>query len=221
MNQKMLATDIVISEISVDPLQTFSDSYYRNCAFCNKSVLITKKTLIYWNNQEAEFYCINCFRNDFNGNKNILILSFRAIFGFFYYQYYVAEIKPLISLAEISQLILDHTKTGFENPFFHYDQESFFWFVDFTKLDRHEKKLDLILPTIKEILDVFQLEKWVINLNRCKLDAKFYKAIEDFYIKRHRQGVLIPSLYAVCDDQPSGFSFAETKKFDLKSFKYR
>ena len=221
MNQKMLLSDIIISKISVVGSQTFSESYYRNCAFCNKSVLITNKTLFYWNNQEDEFYCINCFRSDFNANKNILILSFRALFGYLYYQHYVAEIKPLISLAEISKLITAHATIGLQNPFFHYEQESFLWFVDFTKLDQNKKNLDLILPTVKQILEEVPLDKWTKNLKKCKLEAKFYKAIEDFYVKRQRQEVLIPSLYAVCDDQPNGFTFAETKKFDLKCFRYR
>jgi len=110
-----------------------------------------------------------------------------------------------------------HVETGLMNPIFSYDPETFYWFVDFSKVEsNNSEKIDLedVQLTTENILNCFNLEAD----NHIFLD-KFNKSIQKFYDSRYRPNnhpILIPTPSGL-----SGFDSEKARNFLLKDLVLR
>ena len=193
-----------------------AEKIYYECMFCGKRVgLLLHQRSLCEKLSGSEFYCVFCLRNGFytKNNRHVLMLSFRSIFGYYYYWSYLNTQKMYYS--QIEDYINDHIKIGLENPVFSYDTESMFWFIDFSKVGRGNKKIKLqdVLKTVTDIITCLNLDG---NLGQGKSDIifdKFKEAIEKFYSARWRpknKPALIPTL--------QGNMFTKTNFDETRSF---
>ena len=176
----------------------------RKCNFCEKETIaqpeiqrLTEKLC-----HPNKFYCSFCLRNNLNtkDNKHILMLTFRAIFGYFYYEFYQQpKTVPAMYLSEIQDYIDSHRDVGMHNPLFNYDPESYVWFIDFRRVGTSKKKISIedVKQTVVNILASFNLASTVPGITMNKLYQKYQEAIDDFYTKRYRpegKALLCPTL---------------------------
>ncbi len=176
---------------------------FRKCNFCGKEALSTKATRPFTDalSGPERFYCTFCLRHKFNGrsSKDILILSFRGIIGYYYYAFYALSKTSLMFISEIRDYVELHAKAGLQNPIFTYDPDSFLWFVDFTRVGKSKKKVPIeqVLGTIGEILLTFNLHETVKDIKPHVLYKRYEEAVLKFYHQRHRpegNRVLSPTL---------------------------
>ena len=116
------------------------------------------------------YFCNFCLRNEFNEKNNIMKLTFNPIIYFYYNQY----LNKSIFFSQIIDIIECHKKTGLLHPNFHYDEESFNWFVVF-----NEKNKNYIENIVKNILNIafcFNLSQNVLKFNY----KEFYNNINDY-----------------------------------------
>jgi hypothetical protein len=181
-----------------------SEKIFYKCEFCEKTAeLYPYSRRMHEKLSGGSFYCGFCLGNNFNNknNKNILILSFRAIIGYYYYNNYLTTMSAYnkMWLSEINDYIEIHRKVGLQNPVFRYDPESFLWFVDFSKVGRGRKKIGIneVLKTIVNILSCFNLYHIMSSIKLHKVYEKFQEAIVKFHSNRYRpekRKMLIPTL---------------------------
>ena len=199
-----------------------ADKIYYECMFCGKRVgLYPEQRYICEKLSGEDFYCVFCLRNNFytKNNRNILVLSFRAIVGYYYYNFYINNRKMYFS--QIEDYISMHVKAGLKNPIFYYDPETMLWFIDFSKVGRGSKKLKTgeVLKTIVSILACFNLDDNMSNNKSPVLFERYKEAIEKFYTSRWRpegKRILIPTLQG-CENlftKPSVFE--DTRHFTHK-----
>jgi len=180
-----------------------SQFIFSKCCFCEKRCKLP--AAIFRNlsklSGDAEFFCSFCIRNGLNtkNSKDFLILSFRAIIGFYYVEKYLNQKVNKVWLSQIEDLIESHKKEGLNNPVFSYDEETMLWFINFGKVGDSKKKIPLeeIKKTIKEILDNLKVEEAFSKASVEIVEQKYYQAIELFYSKRYRPNnkrILIPTL---------------------------
>ena len=198
-----------------------ADKIYYECMFCGKKVgLYPYQRGLCEKLSGPDFYCSFCLRNNFHtkNKHNILILSFRAVIGYYYTTFYVNARKMYYS--EIEDYINCHVKVGLENPVFSYDPETMLWFVDFSKIGKGNKKITIndVLKTIVNILACFNLNDNLGNNKSSVFFEKYKESIEKFYASRWRpegKKALIPTLQG-CEGvltKPSGFE--ENRRFML------
>lgn len=184
-------------EFSVDFEQPESDlgniKMSRKCSFCEKETTEQPETqkLIEKLCSHNKFYCKFCLRNNYNyrNSHNVLIMSFRSILGYFYYELYSgSKSSPTMWLSEIKDHIELHQEIGLMNPVFNYDPDSYLWFVDFRKVGTGKKQIPIsdVKCTIISILASFNLHTTISGISLNKLYAKYDEAITDFYTKRYR-----------------------------------
>lgn len=169
------------------------------CNFCmKKSITSSKEYSDIIRLGHGHFYCSFCLRNrfTFKKKKDILLLDFRGIFGF-YINYLYHEEK--IWKSQIFDHIRKHTIIGLKNPLFSYDYESMLWFVDFTRTGtgKHQISVQSIKDTVSDIINSTKINTYVINANIYKLKEKYKEAIDEFYKFRKRpenRRVLSPTL---------------------------
>lgn len=207
----MQIKEVKITKLKKCESNQLSNTFFKNCNFCNKLVEI------YPNNFKSclkisgnKFYCPFCLRNNFNykSNKNVLIYSFRAIIGYYYYKFYAVEDRSLW-LGQIKSIIEDHSYIGLDNPVLSYDPETYLWFADFNKIGDHKKKAPIkeVKSTICSSFDVFEIERHVSQIDKNIFWNKFNKAFDLFYQKRQRpkdRKMLIPTL-----DHPNQIHYHE------------
>ena len=162
----------------------FSDTPVRECRFCQKMFPSSQ-----------QMYCTFCLRSGFNtkANRHILGLSFRSIFGFYYYVFY--KNKRQMWFSEIDDLICKHIDIGLQNPLFHYDSESYMWFVDFQRVG--DASVEEVLTIVSDILDCFHLPDKIPGIQMTVLLNKYKDAILKFHTQRERpddKKLLIPTL---------------------------
>ena len=199
-----------------------------DCAFCDKTV---RQQSDFRKMAEKlsgdDFFCSFCLRNGLNTKRrnHILIMSFRAIIGFYYYgQYAVSQQK--ISWSEIKACIEAHVEAGLQNPVFFYDPDTYLWYIDFSKVGKGTKKIsvDDVMKTIANILVSFNLGHHVKALDVNELYAKFDEAIRKYYEHRCRpedKRALIPSLKGLLGaglTLPQNTTFEDTRLFDSTDF---
>jgi len=195
-----------------------SENTIYKCNFCQKNVNIQKeKKQILDKLSGNGFYCSFCLSNNFQtkNNKNIIVLTFRSIFGFYYINLY--KTQKLIYLSQINDCIEDHVKIGIQNPVFKYDPETMLWFIDFSRIGKGKKRISLkeVSETIKEIINKFEYCNQIQGYNQEKLMEKYDDALKKFYSDRYRPAnrrILIPTMSG-CVDNSDKISFEETKKF--------
>lgn len=210
---------IITKQMEIIPVKENLDGeldqeIYYECNFCNKRTALHPFSRHMCEVVSgSKYYCDFCLRHGFHtkNNRNILILTFKSIFSHFYKE---LHLDPTIAshkiyLAEIRDYIQSHMRTGLLNPVFSYDQETFFWFVDFSKVGKGSKKLKLndVLKTIINILACFNLKTNVPAFSTHLLYAKYKDAIERFHASRYRPSgkrILAPSLntYVYKTDPP-------------------
>jgi len=204
-----------------------ADKIYYECMFCGKRVgLYPQERNVCEKLSGDDFYCVFCLRNNFytKNNRNILILSFRAIIGYYYYNFYLNGKKMYFS--QIEDYISAHVKVGLKNPIFNYDPDTMYWFIDFSKVGRGNKKIKIndVLKTIVNIGACFNLDANLCNNRSAVIYERYKEAIEKFYSSRWRpQGkkILIPTLQG-CDtasgNTAPGIKYEDTRNFSSKRF---
>ncbi len=214
MLEKPIVQNVEITQISTPANGELSDLIHCECKFCRKIIgLYPNFRKICERLSGNDFYCSFCLRHNFNGklNKNILILSFRGIIGYYYYDKYLhCQNRQIIS--EIEGYVESHVKTGLQNPLFSYDPETMLWFVDFNRVGRSSKKIKIceVMKTIANILVCFNLPINIPGIKTQKLYQKYKTAIVKFYSNRFRPANrlhLIPTL--------NGCGILETKKYNV------
>lgn len=191
-------TKTTLKPIPLPSSGELSEVVYRKCFFCEKDCEVTQD----YSCLADEFHCNFCLRHGLHtrGNRDILILSFRAILGHFYHHNHLnlSQSPDRMWLSEIEDFIESHRRAGEANPLFLYDPETYLWFVNFAKVGTSQKKLPVesILKTVLSILATFNL--WsTTSVSMCQLFQNYRDAIEVFYHKRSRpegRRMLIPSL---------------------------
>lgn len=203
-----------------------AEKTYSICDLCEKRVGLysQERALCEKLTGDGSFYCGFCLRHRFNtrNNRDLLIMSFRGIIG--YYYDYLYKDKGELSLSQIKDFIQLHRRVGLQNPIFYYDDESMLWFVDFSRVGRGRKKLQLkdVLQTTIGILSCFNLAQVVPDPNLHKLFGKYREAIEKFCSHRYRpegRWLLIPTLSGCATasypttSKKKAFDFEASKEF--------
>jgi hypothetical protein len=226
-------SSVVGQEIELSPIAPassgeLSDNLYLECCFCGKtSGFYPRMRKLCERLSGPDFYCDFCLRHGFNrqSNRNILIVSFRAIVGFYYYDLYrcsTAGVKDLY-LSDIEDYVKSHIATGLQNPIFIYDEDTMLWFLDFEKIGRGRKKVRVgeVLRTVVDILSCFDIYLHYPSLNMHCLYDKYREAIEKFYCQRYRpdnRKECVPT-FASCGVSDTGkkFSFEDTRIFTKRN----
>jgi hypothetical protein len=237
MEANQTKTDPSIVDVTLEPIKEslngeLSKDFYYECAFCQKTVKpVSGFHTIYETLTGDYFHCPFCIRHGYHtrNNKHILIMSFRAVIGYYYYAHYLSSYDTKIWLTEIKEIIESHIQTGLLNPLFTYDPESLLWFVDFSKVGRGKKKIPIsdILKTISNILVCFNLCKYEPNCKPQALYQKYEEAILKWYQNRTRpegKRFLIPTLIGCgiySSTHANSFSVEDTKNFVLRDLLMR
>src|ERR1035437_10087950 len=172
---------------AIPPSKDLAEKIHYNCHFCGKNVGLYPQNRRWCERLSGkEFFCPFCLRNNYHtkNNKHILVMSFRAIFGFYYYdKYYYSSSYSEMYINDIEEYIKSHAQTGMLNPIFNYDPETYLWFIDFSKVGRGKKRIKVkeVLKTILNILVCFDSPQNVANIQTSKLYEIYEEAILKFY----------------------------------------
>lgn len=228
MSEKNSISQVRLKLIPATLSGELSEKIFRKCCFCEKTCESGKpqSQLLDSLSGPGNFYCSFCLRHSLNnkGNRDVLILSFRSIIGYFYFQNYlqISNGKKLW-ISQIEDHITAHYQAGIVNPLFLYDPETMLWFVNFARVGSGKKKIPLeeIMKTIMNILSTFNLET-ISGLNIDLLHLKYKESISQFYHKRFRPAdrlMLIPTLANTGVVEPLTCSLNKMRNFvfdDLK-----
>lgn len=194
-----------------------SNIYTVRCCFCDK-IFVSDGRFPCLEGQQT--YCVFCFRHGFNfrSNRNVLIMSYRAILAHYYYHGYLGG---NVSHSAIRWLIEEQEKVGLRNPVFTYDPETFLWFVDFNRIGNTSKKVPLgrVLEDANLMLKTLDLNEWVPGNPYEKTWKKYEEAIKGYYHKRQRpknRRMLIPTLCDSADLKPEEAEM--TRRFVASDF---
>lgn len=223
---KLFVCPVKLAELSPESSDELSDVVFRKCFFCEKTCQINfeQSSFLQKLSGPGKFFCPFCLRHNLHNkdNRDILILSFRSIVGYLYFQNYLYTLNQnKIWISEIEDYVLSHKLAGEVNPLFLYDVDTMLWFVDFSRVGQSKKKIPIneILKTISSILTCFNLWETIPNLKTSSLFKKYNDAIKLFYESRYRpenKKILIPTLIECGIDEPTLFSFDDTRKFILE-----
>lgn len=203
-----------------------AETVYHECNFCHKTVGLHALNREICDKLSGNFFfCPFCLRHGLNtkNNKDFLVLSFRAIIGYFYYSLYLHKLRiggSVMRFAEIQDYIDSHVEVGLQNPLFSYDPETMLWFVDFSKVGRGNKKVPIkdIQKTVLNIIACFNLKIHFPHTDIHPMVEKYQEAIDKFYSHRYRpEGVrfLIPTLQGIGGDTKN-FKMETSRSFCLK-----
>lgn len=206
--------------------EELSDRIFYECYFCGKREgFYNDSHKILEMLSGEQFYCSFCLRNGFHtkNNKNVLILSFRSIVGYYYNVYYANNVnnKKIIYISEIIDYVKAHEEVGLLNPLFFYDPKTMLWFIDFSRIGRGKKKIRLeeIKKTIANILVCFNLSHHISNFKIGMIYKKYIDSLNKFHSSRYRpdgRRCLIPTLYNCAEYINCGnFDIENTKNFTL------
>lgn len=166
-----------------------------SCSFCQKYFTLTDeyKYLKFTNN----IYCKNCFRNKYYHkyfSKNILLLSYKAVFGYYYHCFVKAPKYSNMQLSSLREIIDKHVKAGMTNQLFNYDPDNFLWIIDLN----YNPKFEDIFKTI--VLQVYSLELYnhLPDFSSASYLLRFKKAVQEFIETKSRPKdckILCPTLY--------------------------
>ena len=219
----MHVKDVQVEKIQNSPSNELSDTCYRICVFCDKVVRVTGGNFNACLRMTSDvFYCPFCIRNNFHHrtSRNVLIMSFRSIIGYYYYKFYDVARRSMY-FTQLEKMVERHATAGLHNPVFCYDPHTYLWFVDFNRVgaDPHKMTITEMLGTTRAIYGEFLLDKNLSTYANNELWTKYEKAINIFYETRKRpkdRRMLIPTLHKICTYEDEGFHEA-TREF-VKSF---
>lgn len=206
---------------SEHPPGELSDKIHYECRFCGKTCGLATETREICERIAGpdHFYCPFCIRHGYytKASQHILVLSFRGIFGHFYYNFYCCKNRHgrQMWLSEIRDYIETHAKVGLQNPLFNYDPDTYLWFVDFSKVGTGRKKVAVeeVLKTVTNILSCFNLYQHSgTQING--LYNKYREAIVKFHSHRYRpkdRPFLIPTITGGMF--PKGMKSEDTRNF--------
>lgn len=189
-----------------------SNIFYHTCMFCEKLVRVSSHNFESCRNLGGgKFYCPFCLRNNFHhrSSKNVLMFSYRGIFGQFYEQNYM-ELDPdapkRLWISDIKQMISNHEILGMRCPMLSYDPTTYLWFADFNKVGSNPRKAPFleVQAAVMGILTCFHLSKIYGQYALEDVWDKFDKALTLFYEQRKRpegRRMLIPTLHGVVHNQ--------------------
>lgn len=216
MHDQILKYDVDLKKLPTTG-DELSDNFYRNCTFCEKFMKITPTTFDSCKNIGGNLYCPFCLRNNhyFKDNHNILIFSFRAISGYYYYRLYKSK---KIWVAQIENQIENHARIGLNSPVLSFDPHTLLWFANFNKIgtDAHKAPFDEVIMIIESMFDVFQVKDYIYPQARNILWDRFSKAIKLFYKQRKRpkeRKMLIPTFSEIICPESEEF-YEQTRTFD-------
>jgi hypothetical protein len=177
-----------------------SDVITSTCFFCDRIVDVSATNFEACKNlAHGRFHCPFCIRHNLHtkNNKNVLILTFKAVIGFYYHIFY--KMYRTMWLGQIVEYIDRHRYAGLLNPLFVYDEDNFMWFVDFNRVGKTKHKMPLseVKNTVKEIIESFNLKTHVQYFNTNNFYDKYEKAIDIYYQQRQRptdKKILAPTL---------------------------
>jgi hypothetical protein len=201
---------VTIVDVPVDGDLSEGTRVMGTCNFCEKNTIFTKNLRRYCEQivgpdleGQNRLFCNFCLRNAFYKTKltrNILILSFRSIIGYYFYCFHNCAKQPSMWLDEIKGFTELHIKLGTQNPLFRYDPETFCWFVDFNKVGTTKRRMpvEYVLETILDIMSAFGLYEHIRESSPVSLFEKYKDAVLDFHHHRRRpvgQKILAPTLF--------------------------
>lgn len=196
--------DVTVTRVEPCEGKQLSDTFYKNCKFCEKLVQINTDNFgSCLKIGGGKFYCPFCLRNNFHHKtgKNVLVYSYRAAIGYYYYKFYIEKQQGFKKMwvSQINDMILNHETTGLTSPVLTYDPSTYLWFADFNKIGNHPRKAPFkeVKAVMKSSLDALLIDKYVGIHMRDEFWGKFSKALDLFYQKRQRpkeRRMLIPTL---------------------------
>jgi hypothetical protein len=232
MSEKLSMCQVRLKPIPATLSGELSDKVFRKCCFCEKNCesVSTQSQLIDRLSGPGNFYCSFCLRHGLNnkGGRDVLILSFRSIIGYFYFQNYIqANNGQKLWISQIEDYIDSHYRAGSVNPLFLYDPDTMLWFVNFSKIGNTKKKVPVeeVAKTIVSILTTFNLSETAPGVSMSSLYTKYKDAVDGFYRKRFRPAdrrMLIPTLCNTGVVEPKTSSLDKMRNFvfdDLKAKK--
>lgn len=215
---RMLIHDVEVTPIQLDVGQELTDSFYRNCVFCEKLIKITPLNFKSLTNIGNGEYCPFCLRHEFHhrDSHNILAFSFRGILGYYYYRLYRTRV-PKIYESQIENIIEKQALIGLQSPVLSFDPGTFLWFADFNMIgtDKHKAPYEEIETIIRRMYNELGLFTYWAASTEAVWD-KFQKAIHTFYQKRKRpkdRRMLIPTLYDLMRNEDEDF-WDQTRDFN-------
>jgi hypothetical protein len=201
----------LLSNASGDDL---SPHMYRKCIFCQKTVFLNQENLFSCDklSGKGKFFCPFCIRNSFHlSEQHVLIFSFRAIFGHYYYTHYNGTSANKLYLNEIKKMIYQHEKAGLKHPGFSYDSEDYLWFVNFSKVLRFEESIQILT----KITQSFRIEEIYNEDVYNTVLGKFANSFKIFYRTRKRPNseILIPTFKGCFAQEFENKYYVETRLF--------
>lgn len=180
-----------------------NETIHCRCAFCDKRCVVYPKDR--WFGEQLTcsetYYCDFCLRHDYymNHSKNVMVLSFKGILGYYFYSYHVLpKTTSQMTVAEVQEFIDGQYRIGMNNPVFNYNKADFTWFIDFNKIGKGKRKIpvDYVLKTIIAQLTYLNLYENVPGVSPKKVYNKYQEAVMTFYKKREKDSkVFIPTLW--------------------------
>ena len=166
----------------------------------------------------GRFFCDFCLRQRHNTKRgrNVLILSFRGLIAYLYYEIYVSH--RVVSFSEIDDVVVDHVVVGLKNPLFAYDRDTMLWHVDFSRVGITKKKLPVenVKNTVIDILKNLRLPDFTRAVQLSNIETKYAEAIDNFHHKRSRpqnRRLLIPTMKGCGTVEPKGQNWDKHKDF--------
>lgn len=204
--------DVQLEKIPNTSKNEISETHYRMCNFCDKTIRISGDNMnVCVRMSGKKFYCPFCIRNNFHHrtSKHVLIMSYRAIFAYYYYRLYNYSSRELY-YSQLEKIIDRHCQIGLLNPVLSYDPSTFLWFVDFGKVGSDATKASLheVKATAAKVLASTEIKKHVSSFAEESIWEKFDKAITNFYKNRQRpkdRKMLIPTFYKIIHNESEEF----------------
>lgn len=217
--ESIYAKKIEIQKIDFQEIDDEIPKTYHKCFFCGK-FSSSKKVKYFSKCLSNKFHCNFCLGNNYNEiNKDIMILTYRGIIGYYYYSYFIAPKTSSMYSTDIDDYIKRHHTIGINNPTFKYDHETMCWFIDFSKISDNKIPISEVLKTVISQIFCFDLLECVPGCNPRKLYDKYYHAIMEFYTKRTRvDGEKIFSPTLINCDIPTETNFSPIPKEMLENF---
>lgn len=208
---------------TIQPLhKQLSQIYTTHCHHCSKIVVVEEGAYLADKLGCNNFYCNFCTQQNFHlgDNKDILIMSFRGIIGYFYQERYQNLFN--ISYSQIEDMINAHVRIGLLNPVFRYDPATYLWFLDFSKVSAGAIPLSEIYKTTINIMACFNLYVLSTGFKTKVIWEKYKDAIDAFYKERYRPSgkkILKPTISGCfVMDNKNSVDLEKTKEFMAADF---
>lgn len=214
---------VKVSAISDGGSLAMNDRSHVICSFCETGTTLSRvsRSLVDKLSRSNETYCRFCLRHNLTSrnNRHTLILTFRSIIGYYYYQFYRSkDAKRSLFHSQLQDFVRIHEQAGLANPVFRYDPDSFLWFVDFEKIGSTGRKIAIqeVNRNVINILSCFNLPQNIPGFKPSALYKKYSEAIDLFYSQRSRpegKRILNPTLLNCGVFETKEIPLDKTKEF--------